>query len=99
MKIQLVAQNLKFRDVLRPKNVSKYFQHCNVIDSHNHVRQGILSLEEHWQSQCPWFRLVTFFVGVNVTDMWKAAKQGLPGNHFLAKALSKRFAEIVVVRW
>ena len=89
------SQNLKFRDVLRPKNVSKYFQHCNVIDSHNHVRQGILSLEEHWQSQCPWFRLVTFFVGVNLTDMWKAAKQGLPGNHFLAKASSKRFAEIV----
>ena len=66
-----------------------------MIDSHNHVRQGILALEENWQSQCPWFRLFTFFVGVNLTDMWKAAKQGLPANHFLSQISSKRFAEFV----
>ena len=89
-----VAGNLKFREVERPRYISKYFAHCNAIDAHNQARQGKLALEEVWDTQDCWFCLMSFFVGFTITDMWKAIKQHLPGNHFLTKTSIKKFAEI-----
>ena len=84
-------------EVLRPTHLSKYFRHCNAIDVHNHSRQGNLALEEKWQTQCCWFRLVTFFTGLTVTDMWRATKKGVPANNWLNKIPLRKFAEIVAM--
>ena len=83
------------RAVTRPTHVSSYFKRCNVIDAHNQARQGILALEEKWSTQCCWFRLFTFFVGVAVTDWWKAVKWSVPNNCFLSEIGIKKFAEIL----
>ena len=91
------GKNLRTREVERPAHMSKYFECCNAIDSHNHARQGILSLEEHWLTQCPWFRLVTTFVGLTVTDMWKAVRYGMEGNSYLSSLSMKDFAGVIAM--
>ena len=89
--------NLTFRDVAWPKHLSKYFAHCNAIDAHNQARQGVLALEEHWTTHCPWFCLLTFFIGVNVTDTWKATKYAVPANDFFASVSIKQFAKLMAM--
>jgi hypothetical protein len=46
--------------------------------SHNHARQALLGLEKKWATQNCWFRLNCTFIGITVTDAWKAFKIGAP---------------------
>ena len=87
--------NRSQRAVPRPAALSKYFQVCNGIDAHNQARQAYLGLEELWATDCPWFRLVTTFIGMTVTDMWKATRHAVEGSHFLSTVSIKKFAELV----
>jgi hypothetical protein len=66
------------RNVLRPDVISKYFNACNVIDSHNQVRQYELALEKQWIVHDGWFRIITTIIGMTVTDCWRAYKHALP---------------------
>ena len=60
--------NMQNREVYRSSVVSDYFGFSNKIDRHNHIRQSALSLEKHWVTQCPWFRIATTIIGMTVTD-------------------------------
>ena len=92
-------ENLIFCNVPRPAHISSYFRKCNKIDSHNHARQKILALEEQWVTKSPWFWLVTTFIGLTVTDMWKASKYALGLKHFLSNTTIRQFAKIVAMEF
>jgi len=64
--------NLSSKDIPRPKLISTYFAHSNVIDVHNQQRQGELELESKWETKDCWFRLVTTMFGIVATDTWLA---------------------------
>ena len=70
--------NVVSRDVFRPAILSTYFDASNLIDAHNHARQGLLRLETHWRTQNPWLRNIFTIVGMTVVDCWKALKFRLP---------------------
>jgi hypothetical protein len=69
--------NVVARYVPRPDILAKYFENSNAVDKHNQTRQFDLGLEKHWITQSCWFRLITTFVGITVTDAWKAFKHGV----------------------
>lgn len=74
--------NIKTREVPRPAVVSSYFESSNVIDTHNHVRQGELKYEKHWLVKDPWFRLCTTIVfGKTVTDAWMLTRYCVGSNN------------------
>ena len=56
------------RDIPQPLVASLYFSDNNVIDVHNHTRQGTLALEKKWQTQDCWFRLFATLVGMCAID-------------------------------
>ena len=66
--------NRQERKIFRPSVISDYFEYSNAIDVHNHARQGVLRLEDCWRTQDCWFRLATTFIGMTLTDAWKAYK-------------------------
>jgi hypothetical protein len=76
-----VHNNLTSRAVARPEIVSEYFWQSNVIDKHNHVWQGELQLEKFWVVQDCWFRIIMTFIGITVTDAWKAFKFSIGSDH------------------
>jgi len=51
--------------------ISKYFQHSNAIDKHNHVCQFLLQLKKHWITEDGYFHIKTMFFGMGVTNCWK----------------------------
>lgn len=51
-----------------------YFQHCNVIDTHNNERQYQLRLEKKWLTRDPFFRVCTTLVAFAVTDAYRLYK-------------------------
>ena len=66
--------NVHIRNVARPAVISKFFQNCNSVDVHNHLRQSCLKLEKQWVTTDCWFRLFTTLVGINVVDTFRLAK-------------------------
>ena len=66
--------NVNVRMVERPEVISFYFEHCNIVDVHNHFRQYCLKLEKKWITFDPYFRLFTTLVGINVVDTYYVAK-------------------------
>ena len=78
--------NVVSRDVFRPAILSTYFDASNLIDAHNHARQGLLGLETHWKTRNPWLRNIFTIVGMTVVDCWKA----------LQFRLSNQFGKITV---
>jgi len=70
--------NLCIRQVARPKVLSTYFKHSNVVDLHNQARQFDLALEKKWITQNGYFRLYTTLLGMTVTDTWKLLKKNDP---------------------
>ena len=62
--------NVCYRDVGRPQILCTYFNHSNVVDIHNQMRQHNLALEESWVTANGYFRLFTTFVGFTVTDLF-----------------------------
>ena len=55
-------------EVQRPQLVSQYFSAACKIDVHNHLRQGLLAIEEAWVTQTWWHRLAATVFGITVTD-------------------------------
>ena len=70
--------NLKSRQVERPDCISTYFAHANAIDIHNHYRQGLLGLEQHWRTTNLWFRIACSVIGMTVVDCYLACKHHVP---------------------
>jgi len=85
--------NVMTRPVPRPAVCSNYFANSPRVDNHNQSRQHDLGLEEEWQTQDPWFRLVTTIIGMVVTDAWKLTRHHLAHNHRLSNATIKAFAD------
>ena len=67
-------KNVAQRKVPRPAVVSNYFSNSNAVDAHNQARQFELGLERLWITHDCWFRIDTTFIGIVVTDAWKAFK-------------------------
>ena len=74
--------NVRERRILRPKCLSIYFEAANLIDVHNHLRQGVLRLEMLWKTPNPWFRLITTIIGITVVDCFLATKYHVGGRYF-----------------
>ena len=51
----------------------------NVVDAHNQARQFQLRLEKRWVTRDCWFRLDSTFIGITVTDAWKAHRNAAVG--------------------
>lgn len=70
------ADNNKFTEVVyrtvpRPQVVKQYFEAACQIDIHNHLRQGVLAIEDHVGTKDPLFRLFTTIFGMSVVDAYK----------------------------
>ncbi|KAL5500807.1 hypothetical protein EMCRGX_G012412 [Ephydatia muelleri] len=55
-------------EIPRPQLVSQYFSASSKIDVHNHLRQGLLNIEDAWGTQTWWHRLAATFIGITVID-------------------------------
>ncbi len=62
------------KHIARPKVLVEFFGVANIIDVHNHIRQGTLRLEKRWRTEDCWFRLFTSMVGIILTDCWLGYK-------------------------
>ena len=85
--------NVRERRVLRPKCLSVYFGAANLIDVHNHLRQGVLRLEMLWKTPNPWFRLITTIIGITVVDCFLATKYHLGGRQSPVSSGVEYFAD------
>ena len=85
--------NVRERRVLRPKCLSVYFAAANLVDVHNHLRQGVLRLEMLWRTPNPWFRLITTIIGMSVVDCFLATKFHLGRNQIPVSSGIEHFAD------
>ena len=53
--------------------VASYFDNFHFIDVHDHMRQGILKLEQHWLTRNWVYRVLSTLFGVIVTDCYYAS--------------------------
>jgi len=60
-----------FRTVLRTQVIKNYFEAACQIDVHNHLRQGVMGIEDHVKTKNHIFRLFCTIVGMNVVDAYK----------------------------
>ena len=74
--------NVKSRRVERPDCISQYFKCANKIDRHNHLRQGILRLEQYWRTVDPWFCIATTVFGMTVSDCYGGMRFHLQAEPF-----------------
>ena len=74
--------NVKSRRVERPDCISQYFKCANKIDRHNHLRQGILRLEQYWRTVDPWFCIATTVFGMTVSDCYLGMRFHLQAEPF-----------------
>ena len=96
MKFADENSNIHIREVPRPAFISFFFQHCNAVDIHNHLRQSSLRLEKKWITFDGYFRLCTTMLGINVVDTYRLARfhSLLPrGKYKLNKDYEKDFVE------
>ena len=61
-----------YKEVKRPAVVEAYFDNANVIDVHNHLRQGGLELERHWKMQTWWHHNFATIFGMCESDAYLA---------------------------
>ena len=54
--------------------VDSYFDNFHFIDVHDHMRQGILKLEQHWLTRNWVYRVLSTLFGVIVTDCYYASR-------------------------
>ena len=54
--------------------VAFYFDNFHFIDVHDHMRQGILKLEQHWLTRNWVYRVLSTLFGVIVTDCYYASR-------------------------
>eukprot|EP00937_MAST-01D_sp_MAST-1D-sp2_P003925 g3925.t1 len=69
--------------VPRPGLVSDYYAHANMIDIHNHIRQGLIRLEKAWKAKSPWPRLWSTAFGCMLTTAYRL-RQSVPGQQNLS---------------
>ena len=43
--------------IKRPCMIEQFFRHFSAVDVHDHMRQGVLALEEHWSTNTWWRRI------------------------------------------
>jgi len=70
-------------EVKRPQAIELYFKYCNVIDYHDHLRQGSLRLEEYWKTKKWWHRVFAVIFGIIVTNSYLAYKYESTGGGLL----------------
>lgn len=87
--------NSRYRDILRPEVCSKYFTHCNKIDSHNQSRQFDLKLEKMWVINDGFFRIITIIFGMTIVNVWNASKYHTNCGHPHKKLSVLGFASIL----
>ena len=85
--------NVCVRHVLRPRVISNFFKHSNVVDVHNQARQFELALEKKWVTHEAYFRLYTTYVAFLVTNLWKTLKNNQGTIQDLADILSYKMIE------
>ena len=83
---------MKSRDVVRPAIIGDYFEHSNIIDVGNQLRQNELALERYWLTKDPWFRIDTTIVGISVIDAYLAAQYQAPPCAGLSRMSVKDYA-------
>jgi hypothetical protein len=88
-------ENVCTRAVKRPRVMANYFAFSNCIDRHNQLRQGELALEK-WATRDCWFRLYSTMLGIEVVDVFTAAKAMVIPSHPLKTMSVKRMADILV---
>ncbi len=74
-------RNTMCRHIPHLQIISKYFQHSNAIDKHNHAHQFLLQLEKHWIMEDGYFHIITMLFGMAVTNCWKAYRYHLGNWH------------------
>ena len=89
-------QNRLEREIFRPALISEYFQDANMVDMHNHARQGELGLERSWTTRDCWFRLACTFIGMNLTDTWKAYKYHFSDETLKVRTFADRMAKQLI---
>ena len=89
-------QNRVERKNFRPSLLAEYFEDANKVDTHNHARQGELRLEKCWLTQDCWFRIATTFIGMTVTDAWKAFKYHLGQDNISIRTFADRLAKELI---
>ena len=57
-----------YKEAKRPAVVEQYFDGANAIDVHNHLQQGGLELERHWQTHTWVHRNFATIYGICETD-------------------------------
>lgn len=60
-----------YRTVPRPEIVKMYFEAACQIDVHNHMRQGVLAIEDQVGTKDHLFRLFTTIFGMSIVDAYK----------------------------
>ena len=65
------------KHIARPKVLVQFFSVANVIDVHNHIRQGTLHLQKWRRTEDCWFRLFTSIIGIILTDCWLGYKYAI----------------------
>lgn len=88
----------------RPEVVAVYYSGSNAVDSHNHVRQFELALEQHWITNDGFFRMAATMLGMTITDSWLAVRYGVGGNSPFKNMPIREFAdrlarELLKRRW
>ena len=62
------------KETRRCEMVSAFFDNFHWIDVHDHLRQGVLALEQHWLTKNWVMRLFATILGVIATDCFYASK-------------------------
>lgn len=81
----------------RPTVIGNYFKKSNTIDCHNEMRQFFLKLEKHWITTDGFFRIITTFFGICITDAWRGYRHHMPKeNHRHANVSIIDFADMLL---
>jgi hypothetical protein len=93
--------NVLHRNVLRLVLVARYYLHSNLVDRHNHLRQGELALEKKWHTDDPWFRLFCTLLGMTTIDTMLAARaevvESSPFKRMSTRDFTRRLVEALVM--
>jgi hypothetical protein len=87
--------NLRTREVRRPLVASRYFKASGAIDGNNQIRQSEIALEEHWISNCGWFRSACAVVGIVATNSFYASNHSFSSECEYSRLKAKDFVSIL----
>lgn len=73
------------RSMTRPKIIADLYDNLNIVDIHDHYRQGVLEPERRWKTKTWWKRLLATMFGIHVTDAYLSYRY-----EFASKVLDNR---------